>query len=104
MRNLPAWPVRAQSLLVAQKLTREIANLESDIFSQWTQLGWKAFIPHRWVAFTVFGWGIVSALQSAVTSWAGLVICRVGLESSKPCMALASLSICLSSARVRCLV
>ena len=33
MRNLLAWPVRAQSLLMAQKLTREIADLESDIFS-----------------------------------------------------------------------
>lgn len=103
MRNLPAWPVRARSLLVAQKLTREITDLESDIFSQWTQLGWKPFKPHRWVAFTVFSWGIISALQSAVTRWAELVICRVGLES-KLCMALASLSICLSSARVRSLV
>jgi len=46
-------------LLVAQKLTREIADPQSDIFSQWTQLGWKAFKPHRWVAFTVFGWGII---------------------------------------------
>ena len=24
------------------------------ILSQWTQLGWKAFKPHNWVAFTVF--------------------------------------------------
>jgi hypothetical protein len=34
-----------------------------DLFSQWTQLGWKAFKPHHWVAFTLFGWGVISALQ-----------------------------------------
>jgi hypothetical protein len=50
-----------------------------DILFQWTQLGRKAFKPHHWVAFTVFGWGIISTLQSAVISWAGLMVCRVGL-------------------------
>ena len=104
MCNLSVWPVRVRSLLVGRKLTRAIADLKSDIFSQWTQLGWKAFKPHRWVAFIIFGWGITSTLQSAVTSWAGLMICRVGLESLKPCMALASFSIYLSSARVRSFV
>jgi MFS family permease len=50
-----------------------------NILSQWTQLGWKALKPHHWVAFAVFGWGIISTLQSAVTSRAGLMVCRAGL-------------------------
>ncbi|ETI24496.1 hypothetical protein G647_03865 [Cladophialophora carrionii CBS 160.54] len=49
------------------------------ILSQWTQMGWKAFPPHAWVAFVVFGWGVVSTLQAACSSWAGVMICRVFL-------------------------
>ncbi|OAP61468.1 hypothetical protein AYL99_03671 [Fonsecaea erecta] len=49
----------------------------SYILSQWTQMGWKAFPPHAWVAFVVFGWGVVSTLQAACTSWAGVMVCRV---------------------------
>lgn len=40
-------------------------------------MGWKAFAPHKWVAFVVFGWGVVSTLQAACTSWAGVMVCRV---------------------------
>jgi len=42
-------------------------------------MGWKAFPPHRWVAFVVFFWGLVSTLQAACTSWAGVMACRVVL-------------------------
>lgn len=42
-------------------------------------MGWKAFKPHNWVAFTVFAWGCVSTLQSACSSWPGLMICRIFL-------------------------
>jgi MFS family permease len=42
-------------------------------------MGWKAFKPHNWVAFTVFAWGAISTCQAACTSWPGLMICRVGL-------------------------
>ncbi|KAK7888350.1 hypothetical protein LTR67_008696 [Exophiala xenobiotica] len=49
----------------------------SYILFQWTQMGWKAFPPHRWVAFVVFGWGIVSTMQAACNSWAGVMVCRV---------------------------
>ena len=42
-------------------------------------MGWKAFPPHRWVACVVFGWGVVSTLQAACSSWAGVMVCRVFL-------------------------
>jgi MFS family permease len=42
-------------------------------------MGWKAFPPHAWVAFVVFGWGVVSTLQAACSSWAGVMVCRVFL-------------------------
>jgi hypothetical protein len=61
------------------KQSCEAAETEPEILSQWTQLGWKAFKPHHRDAFAVFGWGIISTLQSAVTSWAGLMVCRFGL-------------------------
>jgi MFS family permease len=51
----------------------------SYILSQWTTIGWKVFKPHRWITFAVFGWGLVSTLQSVCTSWAGLMGCRVVL-------------------------
>lgn len=42
-------------------------------------MGWKAFKPHHWAAFCVFAWGAISTCQAAVTSWAGLMVCRVAL-------------------------
>lgn len=57
----------------------KVTEVGLDIFSPWTQLGWKAFKPHHWVAFIVFGWGVISALQFAVTSCAGLMVCHIGL-------------------------
>ena len=47
-----------------------------DILFQWTQMGWKIFPPHRWVAFAVFFWGTVSSVQAACTTWEGLMVCR----------------------------
>ncbi|GAB1215288.1 hypothetical protein ATERTT37_004474 [Aspergillus terreus] len=47
------------------------------ILSQWMTVGWKAFPPHIWVASAVFLWGLVSTVQAACTSWAGLMVCRV---------------------------
>ncbi|KAK2806047.1 hypothetical protein FQN51_008000 [Onygenales sp. PD_10] len=49
------------------------------ILSQWTTMGWKAFKPHNWVAFVAFAWGLVSSVQAATNSWAGLMVCRVML-------------------------
>jgi MFS family permease len=48
----------------------------TDILFQWTQMGWKVFPPHRWVAFAVLFWGTVSTVQAACTSWKGLMVCR----------------------------
>ncbi|KAF1979626.1 MFS general substrate transporter [Bimuria novae-zelandiae CBS 107.79] len=30
---------------------------------------WKVVPPHRWAAFLVFGWGLVSTVQAAIHSW-----------------------------------
>lgn len=49
------------------------------ILSQWTQIGWKAFRPHIWIASAVFLWGIISTLQATATGWGALMVCRVGL-------------------------
>ncbi|KAH8812217.1 retrograde regulation protein 2 [Xylogone sp. PMI_703] len=48
----------------------------SYILFQWTQMGWKIFPPHRWVACACVFWGTVSSVQAATTSWAGLMVCR----------------------------
>ncbi|KAF2104521.1 retrograde regulation protein 2 [Rhizodiscina lignyota] len=55
------------------------------ILSQWMTIGWKAFKPHHWAAFAVFVWGFVSTIQAAVTSWAGLMTCRVFLGIIEAC-------------------
>lgn len=39
-------------------------------------MGWKVVPPHRWAAFCVFGWGLVSSVQAAVHSWAGMMALR----------------------------
>lgn len=48
-------------------------------------IGWKAFPAHRWIAFSVMVWGLISTLQSTVTSWAGLMTCRVFLGIIEAC-------------------
>lgn len=37
---------------------------------------WKLVPPHRWAAFVVFGWGLVSTAQAATHSWAGMMVLR----------------------------
>jgi len=37
---------------------------------------WKIVPPHRWAAFCVFGWGLVSTVQAATHSWAGMMVLR----------------------------
>jgi hypothetical protein len=39
-------------------------------------LGWKIVPPHRWAAFCVFGWGLVSTVQAATHSWMGMMALR----------------------------
>ena len=39
-------------------------------------LMWKILPPHYWATFVVFGWGIVATLQSATTTWSGMMACR----------------------------
>lgn len=48
----------------------------TDILFQWTEMGWKVFPPHRWVAGAVLAWGVVSTVQAATTSWSGMMVCR----------------------------
>jgi sugar phosphate permease len=37
---------------------------------------WKVVPPHRWAAFCVLGWGIVSTAQAATQNWAGMMVLR----------------------------
>jgi sugar phosphate permease len=37
---------------------------------------WKIVPPHRWAAFCVFSWGLVSTVQAATHSWAGMMVLR----------------------------
>lgn len=49
------------------------------ILSQPLMIGWKVVKPHVWVSLAVFLWGLVSTLQATVTTWGGLMTCRVFL-------------------------
>lgn len=55
------------------------ADQPSDILFQWTLIGWKQFPPHRFAAFCVFFWGFVATIQATVTTYPGLVVCRIFL-------------------------
>lgn len=37
---------------------------------------WKVVPPHRWAAFCVFGWGLVSTVQAASQSWGTMMALR----------------------------
>ncbi|KAL5121017.1 hypothetical protein ACEQ8H_001205 [Pleosporales sp. CAS-2024a] len=37
---------------------------------------WKVVPPHRWAAFCVLGWGVVSSVQAATQNWAGMMALR----------------------------
>ena len=39
-------------------------------------LMWKLIPPHIWATIVVLGWGLIATLQSATTSWAGMMACR----------------------------
>ncbi|KAK4547753.1 hypothetical protein LTR36_000711 [Oleoguttula mirabilis] len=47
------------------------------ILCQWTSMGWKQFKPHKWAASVVLFWGFIATIQATVTSWGGLMACRV---------------------------
>lgn len=46
------------------------------ILFQFQILAWKRFPPHRWCAFVILGWGVVSACQAATNSWGGEMALR----------------------------
>jgi sugar phosphate permease len=37
---------------------------------------WKVVPPHRWAAFCVLGWGVVSTAQAATHNWGGMMALR----------------------------
>ncbi|OAL01467.1 MFS general substrate transporter [Phaeosphaeriaceae sp. SRC1lsM3a] len=37
---------------------------------------WKVVPPHRWAAFCVLGWGVVSTAQAGTSSWGGMMALR----------------------------
>ncbi|EMC93083.1 hypothetical protein BAUCODRAFT_77488 [Baudoinia panamericana UAMH 10762] len=55
------------------------------ILSQWLCMGWKQFKPHYWCAGVVFFWGLIATVQAGVTSWPGLMVCRVFLGIAEAC-------------------
>ncbi|OAT11636.1 retrograde regulation protein 2 [Blastomyces gilchristii SLH14081] len=43
---------------------------------QFQGLMWKIVPPHKWAAFTVFGWGMIATCQAAVFSWEAEMVLR----------------------------
>ncbi|KAJ4303454.1 hypothetical protein N0V90_002349 [Kalmusia sp. IMI 367209] len=41
----------------------------SYIIFEFQAIMWKLVPPHRWAAFVVFGWGLVSTVQAAIHTW-----------------------------------
>ncbi|KAL1595311.1 hypothetical protein SLS60_010002 [Paraconiothyrium brasiliense] len=41
----------------------------SYIVFEFQAIMWKLVPPHRWAAFVVFGWGLVSTVQAAIHTW-----------------------------------
>ncbi|TVY24197.1 MFS transporter [Lachnellula hyalina] len=48
----------------------------SYILFEWFALMWKLIPPHIWATFCVLGWGLTATLQSATTSFSGLMAAR----------------------------
>ncbi|KAI5238621.1 MFS general substrate transporter [Aureobasidium subglaciale] len=46
------------------------------ILFQFQVLGWKRFPPHIWASWAIFGWGVISTCQAAVTTWEGEMVLR----------------------------
>lgn len=53
------------------------------ILFEFQVLVWKIVPPHMWLAFTVFGWGLVATAQAGTHSWAGMMACRFFLGISE---------------------
>ena len=53
------------------------------ILFEWQALMWKIVPPHRWLAFTVLGWGLVATAQAGTHSWSGMMACRFFLGISE---------------------
>jgi sugar phosphate permease len=48
----------------------------SYILFEFQALAWKIFPPHRWAAFCVFGWGLVSTVQGGISTWGAAMALR----------------------------
>ena len=48
----------------------------SYILFEFQALAWKIFPPHRWAAFMVFGWGLVSSVQAGIHTWGAAMALR----------------------------
>lgn len=48
----------------------------SYILFEFQAIMWKIVPPHRWAAFVVFGWGLVSTVQAAIHSWEAAMALR----------------------------
>ena len=46
-------------------------------------LMWKIVPPHMWLAFTVFGWGLIATAQAGTHNWSGMMACRFFLGISE---------------------
>ncbi|KAK9234745.1 major facilitator superfamily domain-containing protein [Lipomyces kononenkoae] len=46
------------------------------ILFEWLAMMWKIVPPHLWAFATVLVWGLASTLQSATSSWQGMMVCR----------------------------
>ncbi|PGH29232.1 retrograde regulation protein 2 [[Emmonsia] crescens] len=55
----------------------------SYIAFQFQGLMWKILPPHKWAAFTVFGWGIIATCQAAVFSWKAEMVLRFLLGATE---------------------
>ena len=48
----------------------------SYILFEFQAMMWKLLPPHRWAAWCVFGWGLVSSVQAAVHTWPAAMALR----------------------------
>lgn len=48
----------------------------SYIVFEFQAIMWKIVPPHRWAAFCVFGWGLVSTVQAAIHTWSAEMALR----------------------------
>ena len=53
------------------------------ILFEFQVLMWKVVPPHRWLAFTVLGWGILATVQAGTHNWSGMMACRFFLGISE---------------------